>query len=174
MACDLTRSRGRICKESLGGNSILYLYDYLPDSFTLAAGEAEASGMNVALTANYSYALEGDGNTLSEAMVPSLNGTRVNTQTLTVTLPKMSAADAAEFNLLAASSAMAVIQDRNGDMRVLGITEGMLWSITGDTGGAKTDANQYTIVGTAQEALFAPTLDSATKTAFLAVTVAVV
>tara|TARA_R110000772_G_scaffold33245_2_gene81005 strand:+ start:1511 stop:2029 length:519 start_codon:yes stop_codon:yes gene_type:complete len=172
MACDLTRSRGKECTDILAGNSSIYLYDDMDAPFTVVAGAATA--MNVALTANFSYALQGDGSTLEQAMVSDKStGTRVNTQTITVVLNKMTALDAAEFNLLAASNAQCVVKDRAGNYHALGITEGMQWNVTATTGGAKTDASGYTLVGIAQEAQLAPILDSATTTAFLAVTTAV-
>jgi len=172
MACDLTRSRAKECSDILAGNSSIYLYDDMDAPFTIVAGSATA--MNVALTANFSYALQGDGSTLEQAMVSDKNtGTRVNTQTITVVLNKMTALDAAEFNLLAASNAQCVCKDRAGNYHALGITEGMQWNVTATTGGAKTDASGYTLVGVAQEAQLAPILDSATTTAFLAVTTAV-
>ena len=173
MACDLTRSRGKECTDILAGNSSIYMYDDMDAPFTVLAGAATA--MNVALTANFSYALQGDGSTLEQAMVSDKNtGTRVCTQTITVVLNKMTALDAAEFNLLAASNAQCVVKDRAGNYHALGITEGMQWNVTATTGGAKTDASGYTLVGVAQEAQLAPILDSATTTAFLAVTTAVV
>ena len=172
MACDLTRSRGKECKDILAGNSSVYLYDDMDAPFTITAGAATA--MNVGLTANFSYALEGDGSTLEQAVVSDRNtGTRVNTQTVTIVLKKMTALDAAEFNLLAASNAHCVVKDRAGNYHALGITEGMDWSVTATTGGAKTDHQGYTIVGVATEAQLAPLLDSSTQTAFLAVTTAV-
>ena len=171
MACDLTRSRSKECKDSLGGASKIYLYNDIDAPFTVVGGEATA--MNVALTANYSYELEGDGSTLEQAMVSDRNtGTRTNTQTLTVSLKKMTAVDSAEFNILCASFAQAVVKDRNGNYVALGVTEGMDWNITASTGGAKTDLSGFTLVGTAVESEFAPFLDSATVTAFEAVTVA--
>ena len=64
MACDLTTGRARLCKSSLGGNAVLYLFNYLADPFTVVAGACTA--MNVALTACFEYPLEGDLNTLVE------------------------------------------------------------------------------------------------------------
>ena len=168
MSCDLTRSRGRQCKDVLGGNSYIYPYDYLVDSFTVVAGEGTA--MNVALTDAFSYLLEGDANTLEQVMDSTTN--RVNTQTLSIQLSKMTAADNAEFNLLAASRAPVVVKDKAGNYHALGITEGMVWNITSTTGGAKGDVPGYTITATAQESELAPILDSATVTAFLAVVTA--
>ena len=173
MACDLTRSRGKECKDVMGGNSMIYLYDELKDAFTLTA--ETATGMNVALTAAYSYELEGDGSSLEQIMVSDINtGTRTNTQTITFVLKKQSAADLAEFNLLCASGAQAVIKDRAGNYHALGLTEGMTWNVTSTTGAAKTDLQGFTITGTAIETKYAPLLDSATTAAFLAVVVAVV
>ena len=168
MACDaLTKSRARACSSNLAGNSILYLFDRTADAFTVSATTNEATAVNYA-GAVYSYELENDGNTLSQAMVGDLNsGTRVNTQTATFVLPGMSVEDSAEFNLLAASGAQAVVKTRNGDYLALGNRAGLNWSITSDTGGAANDANGYTVVGVAQENTLAPYLDAATVTAFL-------
>ena len=165
MACDLTRSRTKECKDSLGGNSKIFLYDFIEDPFTVVAGEATA--VNAGITSVYSYEIEGDGSTLEEAMVSDRNtGTRTNTQTATVVLKKLTAVDAAEFNILAASFSQCVVKDRNGNYLALGITEGMDWNITGSTGGAKTDLSGFTLVGTSVESKFAPYLDAATITAF--------
>ena len=172
MACDLTKSRGKLCKEGISGNSMIYLYDDLDAPFTVANGEASA--MNVLLIANYSYALVGDANILEQSMVGErINGTRVNTQTLTVVLPQMSAADSAEFNLLAASYAQCVVKTRKGQYLAIGIDDGIDWTIVANTGGAKTDLNGYTITGVSTTSELAPELDQATTDAFLAVTVAV-
>ena len=71
MACLLTSGRAKVCKDGLGGQSTLYLFDSLPDAFTVSNGEATA--MNVLLTAAFAYPLEGDGNTLEQSMVGDRN-----------------------------------------------------------------------------------------------------
>ena len=68
MACDITIGRDRACKDGLGGNSTLYLYNELADAFTVLNGEATA--MNVLLTAAFAFPLEGDGNNLLAAGYP--------------------------------------------------------------------------------------------------------
>ena len=55
MACDLTVGRDRVCKNSLGGNAALYLFNYIEDPFTIAAGEATA--INAVLTEVFKYEL---------------------------------------------------------------------------------------------------------------------
>ena len=170
MACDITAGRLRACKDSLGGNSVLYLYNDIADPFTIAAGEATA--MNVALTANYKFELEGDGNILEQDMPSDRNtGTSVNTQTLTIVLKKMDAATNAQFNLLVAGFPQAVVVDRNGNYLAVGIDDGIDWQVTTTTGGAKGDGNLYTLVGVSTTNALAPILDGATVTAFEAVTV---
>lgn len=170
MACDISAGRLRVCKDSLGGNSTLYLYNELVDPFTIVAGEATA--MNVALTANYKFELEGDLNTLVQSMVGDRNaGSKFNTQTLTVVLKKMDAATNAQFNLLVAGYSQAVVVDRNGNYLSVGADDGIDWTVESNTGGAKADGNIYTLTGVATTADLSPILDSATVTAFLAVTV---
>ena len=168
MACDLTAGRIKGCKDSIGGNSVLYIFDYLQDAFTITAGEATA--MNVALTAAYAYELVGDASTFSEEVVSDRQtGTVTNTQTITAVFHKMDAATAAEFNTVAKAYPIAVIKDRNGVYHLIGQTDGIDFNISGATGGAKSDLNGFTITGTSIEQNLSPKLDSDTITAFLAI-----
>jgi len=168
MACDITIGRDRACKDGLGGNSTLYLYNELADAFTVLNGEATA--MNVLLTAAFAFPLEGDGNTLEQSMVSDRNtGTKVNTQTLTVTLKNMDAATSAEFNLLAAGYPQAVVVDRNGNHHAIGLDDGIDFTVLASTGGAKTDMNGYTLTGVATTTDIAPILDDSTVAEFEAV-----
>ena len=171
MACDLTQGRAKGCKDSLGGNSKLYVWNYLADPFTIAAGEATA--MNVDLTEAFEYDLVGDGSTLTENQVSDRNTqTVVNTQTITAVFNKMDASAAAEFNLMAKGYPQAIIKDRNGEYHLIGQTDGIDFTIDGATGGAKTDLNGFTITGVSTEQDLSPKLDSATVTAFLLVVAA--
>lgn len=168
MACDITNGRNRPCKDSLGGNSVLYLYNGLEDPFTVVAGEATA--MNVALASAWKFELEGDLNTLVQDMPSDRNTfSRVNTQTLSIVLKKMDAATNAEFNLLCAGFPQAVIVDRNGNHLAIGIDDGIDFQIATATGGAKTDGNLYTLTGVSTTSELAPILDSATVLAFEAI-----
>ena len=165
MPCLITSGRSKACKDGLGGQSTLYLYNSLEDAFTVLNGEATA--MNASLTAAYAYPLEGDGNTLEQSMVSDRNtGTRVNTQTLTIVLKNMDAAANAEFNLLAAGYPQAVVVDRNGNHHAIGLDDGIDFTVLASTGGAKTDMNGYTLTGVATTTDIAPILDDATVTAF--------
>ena len=167
MACDLTAGFARECKDSLGGNSKLYLFNYVADPFTIVANEATA--INAALTVVYEYDLKGDLNTLEESIVSDSNtGTSVNTQTLVATMKKISTAKGAQMNLLAYNFPQAVIADRNGVYHCLGLTDGIDFTISQTTGGSKTDLNGYTMTGVSLEGGLSPKMDAATITAFLA------
>lgn len=165
MACDLTKGRARICKEQLGGTTILFLFNFVKDPFTIVAGEATA--INVLLTTVFQYDLEGDGNPLTESMVGDRNtGTSVNTQTILSLIKKQDAATSLEFNLAAKNFPQAVVKDRNGVYHAIGLTEGIDFTIEATTGSAHADFNGYTITGTSIEGDLSPKLDSATITAF--------
>ena len=169
---DLTKSRSRQCPETLGGESKVFLFNRVDEPFTVDAATNETSALNALVTEVYSYDLSGDGNTLEESMVGDIvTGTRVNSQTATLVLKKMTVADSAEFNLLASSCAHAVVLTRNGDYIALGVTEGCNWTIVSSTGAAKADFNGYTVTGIAQENKLAPYLDSATVIELLAAVV---
>ena len=70
MACDITQGRDRVCKNNIGGNSVLYLFNYLEDPFTILAGECTA--MNVLLTEAFKFEIEGDLNPIEESMAGDL------------------------------------------------------------------------------------------------------
>lgn len=167
MACDITAGRLRACKDSIGGVGELYLFNFVENPFTVA--NSVATAINPLLTEAFKFELEGDGNTLVQDLVPDRNtGTRVNTQTLTVMLKKISATDSANMNLLAAGFPMAVVKDRNGIYHAVGIDDGIDFTIQEATGGSKTDMNGYTLTGVSTTGTLAPKLDSSTITAFLA------
>jgi len=168
MACDITAGRAKPCKDGLGGVSKLYLYNFLEDPFTVAAGEATA--MNVSLSAAWEYDLTGDGQVLDENMVSDRNnGTVLNTQTITAILQRIDKTTSAELNLVAAGYPQAVVLTRDGNYHAVGITDGIDFTVVENTGAAKGDLNGYTVTGISTEALLSPILDSATVTAFLLV-----
>lgn len=167
--CDLTQGRaGKVCKNLLGGNSVLYLFqNFVENPFTYANGVATAIAN--APAAVYEFGLEGDGNTFGQNKVSDRNtGTSVNTQTLVTVLKKMDSATHATLQLLTSQYAQGVIKDREGNYHAFGLDDGMDFVADAQTGGAKTDLNGYTITGTATTKDFAPILDEATVTEFLA------
>ena len=168
MACDITVGRARVCKDGLGGNSKLYLYNEQEDPFTVSAGGL-CTAINASITEVFEFDLEGDGNTLVQSLVPDRNtGSTVNTQTLTVVLKQINAATSVNLNLLAYGFPGAVVKDRNGNYHAVGIDDGIDFTIESATGGAKTDLNGYTLTGVSTTDSLAPVLDSSTISALLA------
>lgn len=167
MSCDITASIAKQCKDNLGGESRFFVFNGLDAPFTIVGGEATA--INAALTTVYEYKIIGDLNTLTQNLVGD-RGTlsTVNTQTLSLAIGKQDATKAAEFNLLVKGFPMVAVEDRNGSIHAIGIDDGVDFTVDANTGGAKTDANGYTLTGVSTTGALAPILDSATKTAFLA------
>lgn len=170
MACDLSSGIKGACKTSIGGLKNIYIYNFLDNAFTVS--DSEATAINVSLGNVYKYEIDGDTHGVEEVFTGDRNtGTSVNTQTLTAVLKKIEATKSAELNTLVYGKAGVVTEDRNGDFRVLGLDDGMDFSITSATGQAKTDLNGYTLTGTATTGALSPSLDSATVTALLALVV---
>ena len=170
MSCLVGKGRIEPCKTSLGGlkNAFFANFSEADGAFTVVGKEVTALGLG--LTTVYKYDLLADGNTLEEVTVADRNtGTRVNTQTLVLALKKQDLNTAIEIDAIAAGRPVVVVQDRNDNYKVLGITEGMnLTSGSAASGGAKADFNGYNLTLVAEENATAPFLDSATVTALLA------
>jgi len=167
MACLITQNRVKGCKDAIAGMNKLYLFNDVENPFTVVNGVCTA--INPLLTEVFQYDLVGDGNTYVESMVGDRNtGTSPNTQTLTLALHKITKEDNLEFKLLVHGYPKAVVKDRMGNYLVVGITDGIDFTVSPTTGGAKADFNGYNITGVATESALSPFLDSATTTAFLA------
>ena len=167
MACVLTSGRTEPCKDSIGGLKNVYFLDFIEDAFTVAAGEATA--IDVSITEVFKYELLNDGNTFIETFTADQNaGTSIYEQVLTLALKKQTLASANELDLLVKGRPIVVVEDRMGNYKVAGISDGTV--ITGDlqSGGAKAEFNGINLTVTATETSPAPYLDSATETAFLA------
>ncbi len=168
MACDITTGRARVCKQSLGGQSTLYIYNYDgDDAFTVVDGECTGlDGFNGTV---FPFELEGDGNTLEESLVSDRNtSTTVNTQTITTILKQIDAATSANLNFLAYGYPQYVVKDRNGVYSACALDDGADFTVVSTTGGAKSDLNGFTLTGISTTGSLSPKLDSATITAFLA------
>jgi hypothetical protein len=170
MSCNIGKGRTEPCKNSLGGlkNAFFANFDEADGAFTVAA--SQVTDIAVGLTTVYKWDLLADGNTLEEVMVADENtGTRVNTQTLTLAIKKQDYQTAEQIDLIAAGRPVVIVQDRNDNYKVLGITEGMnLTSGSAASGGAKADFNGYNLTLVAEENKNAPFLDAASVTALLA------
>lgn len=167
MACDITSGRKKPCKNSLSGAKNVFFINFVENAFTVV--DSEATAINPLIEEVFKYELTGETNSLAQSMVSDKTaGTTVNTQTLTLALQRISKEDNNQLNLLAYGYPVAVVEDRNGLMHAVGISEGVDFTIAPTTGAAKADFNGYNMTGTAMEGQLAPILSSATKTALLA------
>ena len=168
MACVLTTGRTEPCRDAVGGLKAVRFIDFQEDAFTISAGEATA--IDVGVTACYKYELLDNGNTFNESggAPDDSTGTSVINQTGTIRLKKQGTATANEINLLKKARPIAVYEYRDGSHRIQGISDGTVISLETESGGAKGDFNGYTLTLTSTEVDLAPTLDSATVTALIA------
>ena len=166
MACDITAGRKKQCKSNVAGVARIYIFNDIENPFTVLNGVA--TGMNPLLIDIYQYDLVGNGNILAQSMVGDRNtGTKLNTQTITLLLNKLTKEDNVQMNSLVAGYPKMVVRDRSGLFHVVGLTEGIDFTVAPTTGGAQGDFNGYTLTGTALEQDLAPILDIATTAAFL-------
>ena len=113
-------SAGRLKTDDFlqGGVREIYFFNYLDNAFSILANEAYA--INSSLTACYKYAIQGDGNTLTESVVTDKKtGTKVNTQTLVAQLKQVNAASNVQLDILLQTDVSAVYKDYNGQYRFI-------------------------------------------------------
>lgn len=164
MSCTLTSGRTEPCRDAVGGLKAVYIYNFLEDAFTVAAGEATA--INAALTEVFKYELIADGNTFVETFTQDANaGTSTYEKVLSVVLKKQDKATANELALIVKGRLGVVVEGRDGSYRVLGLEDGTFQSGDIQSGGAKADFNGYNLTFTATEVLPSAYLDAATITA---------
>lgn len=166
MACALTSGRTEPCKDAIGGIKNIFLFDFVEDSFTITAGEATA--IDAGVTTVFKYECNADGNTLEETFTAdNNNGTSTYEQVVNAVLKKQTKDSANELNLIVKARPVCVVEDRMGNYRVVGISDGTTATGSIVSGGTKADFNGYNLTLTATETQPAPYLDSATVTAFL-------
>ncbi len=168
MACLLTTGRTEPCRDAIGGLKSVYLLDFIEDAFTVTAGEATAINANITANSVFKYDLLADGNTFVESggAPDDSTGTSIITQTGTAVLKKQDKDTANEINILKKARPLAVWKFRDGSYKVQGLSDGTIITVETASGGAKADFNGYTLTLVSNEIELAPTLDSATVTAF--------
>jgi len=176
MACDIAIGVNQedVCNNLQGGNEEFYPFAFLDDAFTVVDGVATA--MNVALTVAYKYVSNSDTNTFTDILLADAKTkSSIVTQTLVYQLYKVDGATNFELAKLAQGKHSGILKDNNGVYHWVGHEAG--WNVSRQvealTGGARTDVNGYNMTMIAENKDFAPTLDAATVTAFLAIVSAI-
>ena len=166
MSCLISKGKLLGCKDQRGGYKNLYFANYDQYGFVVAAHEVTSLG---SLDEVFKYEVKATTNALTETGTSSEdNGTFLNAQSVAVTLPKLSADLQGQIQLICASRPYVFVEDYNGNILLLGATNGTMASCTKVTGGAGGDLTGFTLAITAEEGNLSPFLNSAMKTALFA------
>jgi hypothetical protein len=153
MACALTQSYTLDCKDSIGGLKAVWFAAIEDiDTWTGSAGTYTAVTME-ASKYFWKYDLVKESSNFAEAVNTNVqNGTVFYAQTLEIILNKLQVNTRNEILLLAKNRLVALVQDNNDKIWVLGFDNGL--DITGGGSGSGTafgDRNGYTLTFTGNE-----------------------
>lgn len=156
MACALTQGFPIDCKESVGGIKKVYfanLNDIL--GWTGSAGSYSAVDAGGDF---FEYDLVKETANFAEAITTNVqNGSVFYAQTLEIILNKMQVNTRNEILLLAKATLVAIVEDTNGTMWILGKDNGLDLTAGGSaTGTAYGDRNGYTLTFTTNNFELAP------------------
>lgn len=153
MPCDISLGRIEPCKTSVGGLKAVYFVNWADATgYTYDGTNTDAITAVAGTPTAYKYEVKG-ASSFDQAITSSRdNGTTFFTQTLNVTLKKLTVADHKQIKLLAYGRPQVVIEDNNGNLFYAGLSRGM--EVTGGTivtGTALGDLSGYTLVLTGEE-----------------------
>ena len=163
MACNLTKGREEVCKDSVGGLAGVYFLNFTTGSFTKNAnGEITAfpSGSTV-----YYYELKGTSAYTETVNTSRENGTTFFSQELTLNLKKLTNEMTTQLKLMAYGRPQIVVWTMNGDALLVGEVEGAdVTAGTIQTGGSMGDLYGYSVTFTGTEKLPASFISGSTTT----------
>ena len=166
MACLITAGKLLGCRDQRGGIKNLYFANYEDYGYTIAAQELTDLGD---LDEVFKYEVKATTNALTETGTSSEdNGTFINAQSLAVTLPKLSADLQAQVQLICAGRPQVFVEDYNGNIMLIGATNGTMSNCTKVSGGAGADLSGYTLTIAAEESNLSPFLTGGMVTALYA------
>ena len=153
------------CKNQRGGIKNLYFANYDNYGFVVAAQAVTDLGT---LTEVFKYEVKATTNALTETGTSSEdNGTYMVAQSLAVTLPKLAADLQAQVQLICQGRPFVFVEDYNGNIMLIGLTNGTMSNCTKASGAAGGDLSGFTLTITAEEGSLSPFLDGTTKTELL-------
>jgi hypothetical protein len=165
MACLITKGKLLGCKDQRGGIKNLYFANYEDYGYVIAAQVLTDLGD---LTEVFKYEVKATTNALTETGTSSEdNGTFLNAQSLAVTLPKLGADLQAQIQLICAGRPQVFVEDYNGNIMLIGATNGTMSNCTKVSGGAGADLSGYTLTIAAEESNLSPFLNTAAKEALM-------
>jgi len=161
MACDISAGRVETCKSNVGGLRNMYVGNFtasMYDAMTVVDEEITALATPVDV---FKFELRGDNNTFDEANENSRdNGTSFWTQTANIAIKKQDKLTQVQLKLLSYGRPHVILEDYNGNFRLLGAQNGCEISVSTATGGAMGDMNGYTLAIEGKELGMAHFVDS--------------
>ena len=153
------------CKNQRGGIKNLYFANY--DSYGFVTTGQTISDLGT-LDEVFKYEVKATTNALTETGTSSEdNGTYLVAQSLAVTLPKLAADLQAQVQLICQGRPFVFVEDYNGNIMLLGATNGTMSNCTKVSGAAGGDLSGFTLTITAEEGSLSPFLDATTKAEFM-------
>ena len=153
------------CKNQRGGVKNLYFANY--DSYGFVTTGQTVSDLGT-LTEVFKYEVKATTNALTETGTSSEdNGTYLVAQSLAVTLPKLAADLQAQVQLICQGRPFVFVEDYNGNIMLIGLTNGTMSNCTKASGAAGGDLSGFTLTIAAEEGSLSPFLDGTTKTELL-------
>jgi len=151
------------CKNQRGGVKNLYFANYVSNT-TFGISNQQVTDLSE-LTEVFKYEVKATTNALTETGTSSEdNGTYLVAQSLAVTLPKLAADLQAQVQLICQGRPFVFVEDYNGNIMLLGATNGTMSNCTKVTGAAGGDLTGYTLTIAAEEGGLSPFLDAGAKT----------
>ena len=143
--CDITKAVGRSCNNRQGGIDKLYLFPYVKYSKSLNLVQGQTV---VTFPATFAYLYEAENISFSESTSVKNGGVEWS-QDLSFTITESSVDS--EVYKLANQDYSAVILDRNGNYRFIGMRNGGEVTVKSTSGVSKGDMNGYSISLKAKE-----------------------
>ena len=139
MACDIAYGRTESCKSNVGGLRTMYVVNFdadLYDNLTITDEEITALA-DATVRDAFKFELRGENNTFEESNENSRdNGTSFWTQTANIVVKKQDKLSQAQLKLLSYGRPHIILEDYNGNFRLLGAQNGCEVSVSSATGGA--------------------------------------
>ena len=159
MACDLSLGRGIKCKDSVGGLANVYFINYAEvtgytyDGTNTDVIETITGGGTINA---YKYELSTLLSSFNEVFNSDPNGTSWVEQTLVLNINKQTLADHKELKLLTYGRPRVIIEDKNGNYKVMGLDYGAdVVTANANGGAAMTDPSGYEVTLMAREKIYA-------------------
>jgi hypothetical protein len=159
--CDIIAGRKEECKNSQGGIRAIYVATaYISDLMTdFTFTDEVVTAMTTPIQA-FKFELKGANGMEEENTNSRENGTSFVTQTLTAILKKQDSVTQKGIKLLTYGRPQIIVEDYNGNYRIMGIENGVEVAVNTSTGQGMGDLNGYTLTGIASEADFAFYIDA--------------